>query len=44
MTDLEAYELSGGQFSVYGFEYKAGYDDAVSRILLDRFFRWLITL
>jgi hypothetical protein len=28
-TDQQAYELSGGGFSVYGFEYKPGADDAV---------------
>lgn len=28
-TDQQAYELSGGGFSVYGFEYKPGAGDAV---------------
>ena len=28
-TDQQAYELSGGGFSVYGFEYKPGTDNAV---------------
>ncbi len=28
-TDQQAYELSGGGFSVYGFEYKPGTGDAV---------------
>lgn len=28
-TDQQAYELSGGLFSVYGFEYKPGTSDAV---------------
>lgn len=28
-TDQKAYELSGGGFSVYGFEYKPGSSDAV---------------
>lgn len=32
-TDQTAYELSGGGFSVYGFEYKPGIGDAVCRLL-----------
>lgn len=32
-TDQTAYELSGGGFSVYGFEYKPGTGDAVCRLL-----------
>ena len=33
-TDPEAYELSGNQFAVYGFQYKPGFDDAVGTSLL----------
>ena len=29
-TDQEAYELTGNQYSVYGVQYKPGFDDAVS--------------
>jgi hypothetical protein len=29
-TDPSCYEQNGGCFSVYGFEYKPGYNDAVS--------------
>jgi hypothetical protein len=32
-TDQKAYELSGGGFSVYGFEYKPGTGDAVCGLL-----------
>lgn len=32
-TDQTAYELGGGGFSVYGFEYKPGIGDAVCRLL-----------
>jgi hypothetical protein len=32
-TDQTAYELSGGGFSIYGFEYKPGTGDAVCRLL-----------
>jgi len=28
-TNQQAYELSGGGFSVYGYEYKSGTNDAV---------------
>jgi hypothetical protein len=28
-TDQDAYELNGGSFSVYGFEYQPGTTDAV---------------
>jgi hypothetical protein len=31
-TDQQAYELNGGGFSVYGFEYKPGTSDAVCRL------------
>lgn len=31
-TNLQAYERSGGLYSVYGFEYKPGFDDAVRLI------------
>ena len=33
-VDPEAYELSGNQFAVYGFQYKPGFDDAVSALLI----------
>jgi hypothetical protein len=29
-TDPACYEQDGGCFSIYGFEYKAGYNDGVS--------------
>jgi hypothetical protein len=32
-TDPTAYELGGGNFSVYGFEYKPGVDNAVCHLL-----------
>ena len=31
-SDQNAYELSGGEYSVYGFQYKPGVGDAVSSI------------
>ncbi len=29
-TDVLAYEYSGGLYEIYGYEYKPGFDDAVS--------------
>jgi hypothetical protein len=34
-TNQQAYELSGGLFSVYGFEYKPGTDNAVCGLSYD---------
>jgi hypothetical protein len=34
MTDENAYELTGKTFSTYGFEYKPGFDGAVSVFVL----------
>ena len=30
LADPTAYELNGGNFSTYGFQYKPGFGDAVS--------------
>lgn len=30
-TEQTAYELNGGEFSTYGFQYKPGFGDAVRR-------------
>lgn len=30
ILDQEAYELTGNQYSIYGIQYKPGFDDAVS--------------
>jgi hypothetical protein len=32
-SDQTAYELNGGSFSVYGFEYQPGTDNAVRSLL-----------
>ena len=45
--DQEAYERTGGEFSVYGVQYQPGFDDAVSsrigwRRLIDRLMRFAL--
>ncbi|GLB37064.1 putative beta-glucan synthesis-associated protein (SKN1) [Lyophyllum shimeji] len=39
-TNPVAYELSGGQFSVYGFEYKPGFDDGYITWIADNKIAW----
>ncbi|RXW16033.1 hypothetical protein EST38_g9828 [Candolleomyces aberdarensis] len=41
-TNQNAYELNGGQFAVYGFEYKPGYDDAYITWINDNKKAWTI--
>ncbi|KAJ2919796.1 hypothetical protein MD484_g531, partial [Candolleomyces efflorescens] len=41
-TNQDAYELSGGTFAVYGFEYKPGYDDAYITWISDNAKAWTI--
>ena len=38
-TDPQCYEGNGGCFSVYGFEYKPGFEDGVSRHGISRILR-----
>ncbi|KAF8911821.1 beta-glucan synthesis-associated protein [Mucidula mucida] len=39
-TDQNCYQLEGGCFSVYGFEYKPGFDDAYIEWVSDNNFAW----
>ncbi|KAF9036131.1 glycoside hydrolase family 16 protein [Hymenopellis radicata] len=39
-TDQNCYQLEGGCFSVYGFEYKPGFDDAYIEWVSDNKFAW----
>ncbi|KAF5371672.1 hypothetical protein D9758_003419 [Tetrapyrgos nigripes] len=41
-TDQECYELNSGCFSVYGFEYKPGYDDAYITWISDAKAAWTL--
>ncbi|KAJ2933707.1 hypothetical protein H1R20_g3344, partial [Candolleomyces eurysporus] len=41
-TNQNAYELNGGQYAVYGFEYKPGYDDAYITWINDNKKAWTI--
>ncbi|KAJ2919795.1 hypothetical protein MD484_g536, partial [Candolleomyces efflorescens] len=41
-TNQNAYELSGGQYAIYGFEYKPGYDDAYITWINDNKKSWTI--
>ncbi|KAF5314511.1 hypothetical protein D9611_007111 [Ephemerocybe angulata] len=42
VTNQQAYELDGGQFAKYGFEYKPGYDDAYITWVNDNKPAWTI--
>ncbi|KAG2008507.1 beta-glucan synthesis-associated protein KRE6 [Coprinopsis cinerea AmutBmut pab1-1] len=42
ITNQQAYELSGGLFAVYGFEYKPGFDDAYITWINDNKRAWTI--
>ncbi|KAJ7647328.1 beta-glucan synthesis-associated [Roridomyces roridus] len=41
-TDPTAYELNGNQFSIYGFEYKPGFDDAYITWISNNVVSWTI--
>ncbi|KAF8070141.1 beta-glucan synthesis-associated protein [Lyophyllum atratum] len=41
-TNPLAYELTGGQFSIYGFEYKPGFDDAYITWISDNKLAWTL--
>ncbi|RDX55786.1 glycoside hydrolase family 16 protein [Lentinus brumalis] len=41
-TNQEAYEFSGGQYSVYGFQYKPGFGDAYISWITDGQLAWTI--
>ncbi|KAI0375114.1 glycoside hydrolase family 16 protein [Pilatotrama ljubarskyi] len=42
MTNQEAYEFSGGQYSVYGFQYKPGFGDAYIGWITDGQLAWMM--
>jgi hypothetical protein len=41
--DAECYELTGGCYSIYGFEYKPGFDDAYITWISDGQAVWTMT-